>query len=310
MSHPLARATTTTLEQLLGKGVKKRTDCSKTLYYRDEENGTATRHIRGVLVVDGRLASLPLPKIVDVATFYDDIDVYHARIQRAIPLNVQYVMPKYDGACVHAVCVGTMRVLHTKNGFDGAEVCAAERMLGDARWDDGVTLAFALTAANTRIHLIYGADVRTGTELEYTALETTAKKIGVSIVKRQLVKNANKIMDIVRTMDDVDEIEQVKAGIVLIDAAGKRYQIRSWHHVCLSRSTIPTKRWLKRLVCEASSIETLHDAVEAIIGPLDAAVIARRMLVDFIVHARSSYDGDENDDALTILLSHIEADDC
>ena len=264
----------------------------------------------GLLVVDGRLANLPLPKIDDVAPFDDDddIDAYHARIQRAIvPLNVRYVMPKYDGACVHAVYLGTTRVVHTMTEFDCAEVRAAERMLGEAVWDEGITLAFALTAASTRIHLIYGADARVGLELDYPTLEALAKKINVPIVRRQLVKNnVKKVMDVVRTVDDVDTIERVKEGIVLVDAAGKRYQVRSWHHICVSRSTIPTKRWLKQLVHDASSMDALHDAVEALIGPLDAAVLARRMLVDLISSARSTSHGDGDVDALVTLATFLK----
>lgn len=237
----------------------------------------------------------------------EGLDVYHARIESALPSSPAYVMPKLRGSCVQAVFCDGRRVVHTRDGFDGPDVRATEQTLGDATWDDGITLAFQSTNAHARIQLVYGADTRTGLELDYATLERLAETIRVPLIKRQLVRgSAKRVMSVVRAVDDVETIAQVKEGIVVVDAAGKRHEIRSWHDAFVFRRTVPSKSWLATLVREASSIDALHEAVEAVDGPLDAAVLARRMLVDLIVDARSKPHATDAD-ALSILVAAVTA---
>lgn len=309
MTHPLAHTPNVVemLDALVGGGIMSCSHGLYTVYDRDESRPIVneTRHVRGVLAIDGRLANLPLPDMKEVAPFHDDIHTYHALIASELPEKPAYVMPRYEGACIHAVCIGTTRITHTRVGFDCDNVRAAELILGDARWEVGITLAFVLTGV-TRLHIIYGADARTGQQLDYATLQSLAEKLDIPLVKRQIVKTKKRVMDIVRTVDDVDAIGQVKQGVVLVDASGSRLAIRSWHHHRFSRCTMPSRRWLLELVRAAPSMQVLHDAVETVDGPLDAAVVARRMLVDLILHARASDDGRE-DDALPILLKHLDA---
>jgi hypothetical protein len=138
------------------------------------------------------------------------------------------------------------------------------------------------------LYLLYGADRATGCELTREALNNLSPALDVPLVKQQLVKHKSRVAEIVRGLDDVSTISKVKEGIVLVDRRGQRFKIKShtYLRMCGAR-VIPTPSWLSTTVQKCTSIDELHDKVEAVDGPLDTMLVARTLLLRLVCAAKA-----------------------
>ena len=294
--HPLAHRDPSdvahALARLVTKGVVRMRELDDgTRMYDCRTSAGDARFARGLMMRHAPscgFVSLPMPMMDEVCGFVDDMSEYHRRVEATLPPHV-HVQPKHDGTCVIGVCRDGQSRLATASGESDELIGIARRILGNATWQDGTTLVFELIAAcdpklqrrraRDGLYLLYGATTD-GVVCTREELIETADALGVYCVKQQTL-TAPKVMEILRSMDDVDSVDLVQEGMVIIDPrTGRATTLRSWLYLKAMRTERPSPAWLDGVIHRAASMEQLHTSVEEFTGVLDDALRARLLLVE------------------------------
>lgn len=328
MHHPVAsrcpRAFLDRIDVLVDEQrIEKRDLPDEYILYKCVETRHAAEEARfaqGLLVRNRVMLNLPFPKFDEFVTFVPDMTEYHRRIMEAMPAPCA-VQPLHDGACIYAVRHDGLLLVHTFFSMNNNQVEFARRILNERVWKDRVTLAFELVCSEDPkvqqqrtegLHLLYGADATTGCELTRAELEAVSKQLEVPLVKQQLIKKKTKVMDLLRSIDDVDTIKNVRKGLVLIDEDGHRHKIKSHnYHRLAGLPAVPTQTWFATTVQLCRTLDELHETVEIVDGPIDTALVARLLLLDLIRDGlkrldsvRSNHVVDRVDEAIRGALLH------
>ena len=75
----------------------------------------------------------------------------------------------HHGVVIHSVCRLTSTLTSTLESLSGPDVVLANRLLGNARWESGLTLCFMISRSRECLHLLYvcrstGAILTRGTQ--------------------------------------------------------------------------------------------------------------------------------------------------
>lgn len=225
------------------------------------------------------------------------MEEYYATMHARLP-DPMYAMPLHEAARIvrarwrNGTCVA-----------DGVEADEVRRRLARSDgWASDVTLRLEIVRDDPRrlptkdaLHILEATD-DAGRPLERAAIEAIGAALGLPLVRRQPLKSKAKVMQVVRRLDDVDTLAEVRAGIRVVDVAGRVHELRSWQQRRLTETRpLPTRAWFADVVHGAADLSSVHEAVETLEGPLDAACVARRLLVDALARVR---DSDATSDAL------------
>ena len=297
MIHPLFAASpremATELRELTIQEKVKKTSCGEAydiFKYADAKRieGVA-RLARGlVMSQDGlRFVTLPMPKFDEVCAFDPNAERYYERVHASLP-EVATVQPKHDGTCIVAKLDADQKLITTLGAFDNDQITQARALLADAHFDPDVTYMFELIwerdpKVQTKrspdgLYLFYGMRHTTGVELAHHELGEAATRLGVNLVKQQKKKRAG-VMQILRNLDDIDEIRDIKEGVVILHE-GQRYKVKSWWYMQCASGTLPSRSWLSQHVRTANTVCDIQEAVDASRGlalVLDATVVAHRL---------------------------------
>ena len=99
------------------------------------------------------------------------------------------------------------------------------------------------------------------------------------------MKTRARVVELVAGLDDADSIEDAREGVVL-DRDGARHKLKTHHYRPRKSARAPDGRLAGRRRSQGGSLEELHARAEAIDGPLDTAVLARRRLLALLQEAR------------------------
>ena len=238
------------------------------------------------LVLSGdplRFVNYPMLRRDDLVSYSDDMDDYHRRVCAALPAYAT-VQPMHHGVVIHSVCLDDGRLTSTLESLSGPDVVLANRLLGNARWESGLTLCFVISRSRECLHLLYGCR-STGAILTRGALEAVAQEVGASIVKQQR-QTRRRIVAQLMCLDECDKIEELYRGMV-VHFEGKTYSLETWQHQRVSRLVLPTSAWLSEIVRDAETVESVHRAVESYEGPLDANALAHARLLEALARAKT-----------------------
>ena len=268
-----------------------------TIYkYRDAPKVDGLARLARGLILDefGIPINKPIPKFDEIASYHTDSNVYHARVEAALPA-VCYAQPKHDGTCIHAVCLDNELIITTFLADDSPQANKARLILGLRRWTVGTTLAFELIDKDDPkvqqkrvadgLYLFYGVS-SDGRVLSRKELTDIASELNVFMIKQQSLTNSA-VMTCLKRLDSVESINDVQEGLVLIGKVdGMRIKVKSHTYLTISSSTKPTGKWMHKLAKRETSMEAIHEAVENFDGPLDAPLLAHRQLVETLSACR------------------------
>ncbi len=259
------------------------------------------RLARGLLLQNDppKFVNAPIPKFDELVPYSEDMRAYHASIAQKLP-DKMHVQPKHDGTCIHAVCRDGVRYIHSFLCGKNAQTTCATSLLRDHTWENGLTLGFELISATDPkvqrvratdgLYLFYGAK-EDGTYLDRAELSAMASELGVFLVKQQTL-SASKVCQLLCEMDDVDDSDNVKEGVIVMDVRAPhcRYKVKSWQYLTLAGAIAPDTAWWRRQVRRVKSSDELQRAIDDFDGPLDYVVRAHRLHCKLLSEARQWMD--------------------